>query len=349
MEVQSKSTQKQANPNISTNQNQQHHKKVLVVTPIEELLFFQKGENSTSGINDLILEQTTGAESKINVESEEQKEDANICFKCKGGKDLQKIIDEKNRIYDDCVTFENHSAVQKLILFKHTNHNLSIYYARRAMLSVLEHWDERTVNNYLIQEQGDRLIMLIKLLGFEAIFSCQQLCNSSLMNKLAQLLKYKYLEQTSSSLSNALMEKILNECIKIPLQRLTELYLTEGQLGEAFTGRTTSESDIQQPQLDFALKMCEIFMSSKNAHVLTKMLDLNLLYIPIGLIPVIKQNKQLVWGVGLFCLKFIQFFKANQGLSICQVLYYFILAIVKQIYYYFMLIIVSITNSKKIF
>lgn len=59
------------------------------------------------------------------------------------------MTDEKNRLYDSVVDSEGLNDVGKLILFKQTNHNLAIYYARRIILSLLESWPSNIPNKLL--------------------------------------------------------------------------------------------------------------------------------------------------------------------------------------------------------
>jgi len=51
---------------------------------------------------------------------------------------MQNLVDDKNKLYDEFIDFENLNKVGKLICFKQLSHNLVILYARRIVLSLIE-------------------------------------------------------------------------------------------------------------------------------------------------------------------------------------------------------------------
>ena len=263
---------------------------------------------------------------------ETEKEDPNICFKCRGEKELQILFDEKNTTYDSCVEFDLVNSVGKVILFKQTNFNLAIYYARRAILSVLEFWPEDKIN--FIIENSEMSLNFLKLISFEGIFSSSTLQNNILLNRVCKLLA-KYLDDNVLSKNKMIcsfIDKIFEECVIKPIKELENKYLGDGAKSKKkknlskdktepednvnyFTGRLNNESEINLPFLDFSLKIAELFIKSKNPEVYKKIIRFDLLFSFLGLITVIRQNKSLGWGLMIFSMKFIDFLKKNHDLN----------------------------------
>jgi len=92
------------------------------------------------------------------------------------------------------VDSESLNDVGKLILFKQTNHNLAIYYARRIILSLLESWPANIPNKLLAKK--DTAINFLKLISFEGIFSSSAFSNNTLIFRVQKLVK-KYFESSS--------------------------------------------------------------------------------------------------------------------------------------------------------
>ena len=72
-------------------------------------------------------------------------------------------------MYDACIDFEGLNSIGKIILFKQTNRNLSILYARRVILRLLE-LEKEDKENFLLENE-ELAIKYLKLIYFEAIFN----------------------------------------------------------------------------------------------------------------------------------------------------------------------------------
>lgn len=242
-----------------------------------------------------------------------EKEDANACFKCKGDKEQNNITEEKNRLYDNSIDFEAMNRIGKIILFKQTNYNFSIYHARRAILTLLNNWNSNLED--LFFENTEELLRFMKLICFEAIYSSSTFCNNSLINNLKNLLlSFFELQKTNKKVSEFL-DLIFNKCVLEPLFDLQKKYLNPNPEKQekltSFTGRINNECEIDAPFLDFSLWLAQIYFNSNNEEVSCKMLRLDILYVILGLLTVIKQNKSLGWGMIAFCLDFLEFLKQN--------------------------------------
>jgi len=71
--------------------------------------------------------------------------------------------------------------------------------------------------------------------------------------------------------------------------------------------------ELDQPFLEYALKLIDIIIFSKNLEFGNKILHIDLLYIILGLITVIRQNKFLGWSMMIFSMKFIKFISSRLG------------------------------------
>ena len=98
---------------------------------------------------------------------------------------MQSLIEEKNRIYDGCIEFEGLNNIGKIILFKQTNRNLSILYARRVVLRLLEL--EKEEKEIFLLENSEIAIKYLKLVYFEAIFNSSQFCNNELLLRVSRI------------------------------------------------------------------------------------------------------------------------------------------------------------------
>ena len=244
-----------------------------------------------------------------------EKEEANSCFKCKGEKEQNNINDEKNRLYDNSIEFEGLNRIGKIILFKQTNYNFSIYHARRAMLTLLHNWNSNLES--LFFENTDKLLRFMKLICFEAIYSSAIFCNNTLINQMKSLLlKFFELQKTNKKVADFL-DVIFEKCIVEPISELQKKYLVQGsekhnaEKASGFTGRINNECEIDAPFLDFSLWLAHIFFNSQNEEVSGKLLRLDLLYTILGLLTVLRQNKSLGWGMIVFSLDYLEFLKQN--------------------------------------
>lgn len=194
-----------------------------------------------------------------NQQLEIEKEDANACFKCKGEKEMQSLIEEKNRMYDACIEFEGLNNIGKIILFKQTNRNLSILYARRVILRLLEL--EKEDKEIFLLENQELAVKYLKLVYFEAIFNSSQFCNNELLLRVSRIMTY-YLEKAETNEKIAeFVELILKTCIVEPLEELEKKYLSNNEKkGECFSGMISSESNLEQPYLEFSLHLATLFM-----------------------------------------------------------------------------------------
>jgi len=288
----------------------------------EKIIEETEKESIMENTDEKVLEDSTDQKKDLEEEPQEaelivddvEKEEANSCFKCKGDKEQNNINDEKNRLYDNSIEFEGLNRIGKIILFKQTNYNLSIYHARRAVLTLLQNWNSNLES--LFFENTDQLLRFMKLISFEAIYSSAIFCNNSLINQMKNLLlKFFDLQKNNKKVSDFL-NFIFEKCVVEPLFELQKKYLSQAsdkhaEKSSSFTGRINNECEIDAPFLDFSLWLAHIFFNSSNEEISGKMLRLDLLYIILGLLTVIKQNKSLGWGMIVFCLDYLEYLKQN--------------------------------------
>lgn len=222
---------------------------------------------------------------------------------------MQSLIEEKNRIYDSCIEFEGLNHIGKIILFKQTNRNLSILYARRVLLSLLE--QEKEERELFLLENPEMAIKYLKLVYFEAIFNSSQFCNNELLLRVSRIVSYLIEKSETNEKIGEFVELLYKTCIMEPLEELDKKYLNcnESKKKEFFSGMISSESNLEQPYLEFSLHLASLFMKSKNPKMMTKMMKLQILYTLIGLVTKIKGNKSLGWGLLIFCLNYTQFLR----------------------------------------
>ena len=236
-----------------------------------------------------------------------EKEEPNTCFKCKGEKEMQYLLEEKNSLYDILIDFEGLNKIDKIILFDKTNYNLGIYYARRSILRLFEIWPE-DVENFLLKDV-DLMLKFLKFICFEGIFSSASFCNNILLNRVCNLFN-NYFEKNDKI--KEFNDKIFENFVLEPIFNLEKRYvINENKSGNGYIGKLNNEEEIELASLDFSLKIAELFMKSKNKLISKKMVRLDLLYSILGLITVIKQNKFLGWGVMVFTINFTKFLEEN--------------------------------------
>jgi hypothetical protein len=232
-------------------------------------------------------------------------------------------------MYDQAIDFEGFNNVGKIILFKQTCHNLAIYYARRAVLNLLEQWPEADSN--LILDDKEAALKFLKMVSFEAIFSSSTYCNNSLLIRLRTLLtKYYELEATHKTIAS-FNESLFAECVVAPIKDLETKYLKDKQIiipkkpkanaandkdknalsGNFFTGRINNETELDLPFIDFSLWITQIMFNSTNPAVYSKALRPDLLFSVFGLLTTVRQNKALGWGMAIFSLNFLEFLRVK--------------------------------------
>ena len=258
-------------------------------------------------------------ENKVQIEKAER-EEPNICFKCKGEKDFQKICEKKNKLYDLSVDTEKASSLNKVIIFKQTNHNLSIYNARRAVLSLLELWPKKELSKNFILKSAEIYVPLFKLLTFEGIFSSNTFCNNKLLVRVSKLMIKYFDEISNEKIISDFIDKIFEKCVLNPIFALEEKFSkkkeekTTKNLNEEnnenrilYNGKINDENEMDIPFLDFSLKLAELFIKSNSHRVYAKMLRFDLLFSLLGIATIINDNKELLWGLMLFIMKFTDF------------------------------------------
>ena len=266
-----------------------------------------------------VLVEEENQEVKKQVEFEVEKEDPNPCFKCKSEKDMVNAIEEKNKLYDELIDFEDTNDVGKLIIFKHLNYNLLVFYARRAVLNLLEKWPQDVENNFLVEEKSqNEFLELIKRLSVEAIFSSCSFGNNDLLNRMKNLFNLLFTSDEKSTKGvSVLVEKLYKEHVEnalSALEKVAKSSIEDKDAAGKFNTRLPSEIDIQQPCLDYSLWILQNMLSSSSATIKAKALRLDLLYLLFGLIPSIKNNKYLLWGVLVFCLKILNAIREDVGI-----------------------------------
>jgi len=268
----------------------------------------KKEEESSEEYEDIEETEEVAVVTK-NAEFEIEKEDPNPCFKCKSEKDIVNAMEEKNRIYDELIDFEDTNDIGKLIIFKHLNYNILVFYARRAVLNLLEKWPQGVENNFVVDDKSQtEFLELIKRLSIEAIFSSCTFGNNSLLNRIKGLFNFVF--TTSSSLVDKLYSEHVEKSLQI-LERIVKSNAEEKDAGGKFNTRLPSEIDIEQPCLDYSLWVLQNMLTSTSANVKAKALNVETLYTIFGLIPAIKNNKYLLWGVLVFCLRIINAIREN--------------------------------------
>lgn len=190
------------------------------------------GEGEREGIVDVVGENEKKEGERRREEEEEaeeqeekeeiedvEKEEANSCFKCRGEKEIGGLSEEKNRLYDSLVDVEGSNRIGKIILFKQTSHNLTIYYARRALLLLLE----SSATLPLLPTQS--LLRFIKLLSFEAIFSSSVFCDSALLIRLRTFLLSLFKRANDNPKLVPIIDILFQNTVLNPLSELESKYL----------------------------------------------------------------------------------------------------------------------------
>ena len=288
---------------------------------IKERKSGKKGENKSEseeeeGVESQEEEFDEGEKVAANKpEFEIEKEDPNPCFKCKSEKDMTNVIEEKNKLYDELIDFEDTNDIGKLIVFKHLNYNILIFYARRAVLNLLEKWPKDVENDFLVDEKSQgEFLGLIKRLSIEAIFSSCSFGNNDLLNRIKNLFNFVFSAEAKSEQGVSFVDKLFQEHVEQSLNSLEKIVKSHistdnKDAGGKFNTRLPSEIDIEHPCLDYSLWVLQNMLNSPNVRA--KALKLDILYTLFGLIPAIKNNKYLLWGVLVFCLKVVNAVREN--------------------------------------
>lgn len=294
---------------ISLNQNEAKEEN------IEENAAEKEGKPGVLANEEAVAEEEIVEETAPELFVEDiEKEEPNACFKCKGDKEQSAITEEKNRLYDNSIDFESMNRIGKIILFKQTNYNFSIYHARRAVLTLLNNWNANI--EAFILENTDQLLRFMKLICFEAIYSSAIFCNNALINKIKDLLTKFFDLQKENAKIREFLSLLFEKCVVESIFDLQKRHLQGASEKSrektlAFTGRINNECEIEAPFLDFSLWLSHLYFNSVHEEIHEKMLRLDLLYVILGLLTVLKQNKSLGWGMITFCLDYLEFLKAN--------------------------------------
>ena len=256
-----------------------------------------------------------------------EKEDANPCFRCKGEKELQAATEEKNKNYDELLDFEGMNRIGKLVLFKQLCYNLSIFYARRTLLNLLERWSDdvpiQMINEPALQTP---FLTFIKLVSNEGIFSSSSFCNNDLIRKIRKILENIFGKESQNKVLSGFIDKLISEGVRQPIDQLAKKFADhaaqtkKGGKGKGaddskdttyYSGKNTNESEIAEPNLDYSLWLAQTVLNSSSESVKKRIYNLDVLYQLFGFIPSIRFNRSLLWGVLIFCLDVLDKFITN--------------------------------------
>ena len=286
---------------------------------------------------------------EIQIELDVEKEDANPCFRCKGERELQNIADEKNKLYDDLIDFEGMNKIGRLVLFKRLTHNLSILYARRIIVNLLENWSEDSKVTFITDPAlFPKFLRFLKLTTVEAMFSSTNFCNNTLINKIEKII-HKFLMKESSSGDSSFVNTFFDQVVLKPVVEIENTYgikldkatvvkdkkeepsasLSKKAKKKAarqpksnkvkieqkfYSGSIANETEIDTSSLDYSLWMAQVLLQSSSETISRKIYRIDFLYLLLGIIPSIRNNRSLLWGVLIFALNMIDKFTTKTDL-----------------------------------
>ena len=294
--------------------------------------------------------ETQGAEAEEQVifESEEEgellgpqddidieKEDANPCFKCQGEKELQNVSESRNRRYDELLAFESMNQIGKIILFKQLNYSLAIFYARRILLNLIEKWsDDKPIFFITDSKYHLKFITFLKLVCNEAMLSSGTFCNNTLILNVRKILESLFTKEANNAEISNFINVLFTESVTKPLEELEKSYLLKpiakskaeqpqqgkksqkkkGSTRRVYTGKEILEFQIDRPSLEHSLLIAHIFLNSDKEHASKRMHRFDVLFQLFGIIPIIRNNRSLLWGAQIFALNMIDKFLNNLSL-----------------------------------
>ena len=286
----------------------------------------QAAEQEEQIIFDSDDEDANGPQDDFDIE----KEDPNPCFKCQGEKELQNVSEQRNRKYDDLIAFESMNQIGKLILFKQLNYSLTILYARRILLNLVEKWSD-DIPMYFITDSKyhAKFIAFLKLVVNEAMLSSGTFCNNNLILHVQKILNALFAKEAGNPEVAKFIDVLLAESVFKPLEELEKNYVTKPAAGakkaaktekkddknaltvKSYSGRELPEFEIDRPSLEYSILIAGFFLNSDKESVSKRVLRFDILYKLFGLIPVIKNNRSLLWGTQVFALNMIDRFISN--------------------------------------
>ena len=308
----------------------------------------KKTEGAEETIEEIKIEEAPAKDAAPDSEDDEvvkqeldfdiEKEDANPCFRVKGEKELQNLADEKNKLYDDLIDFESMNKIGRLVLFKKLTHNLSVFYARRIIIHILENWsDDSKVVFVTDKTLFPKFLRFLKLTTVEATFSSTNFCNNHLINKVEKILHKLLSKESRIGGESAFNEVFFDQVIMNPIVsienefgiRLNKILGADDKSNKKkksarrkkikvnqkfYTGSISNENDIENPSLDYSLWMAQVMLLSPAEETSKKVYRLDLLYLLLGIIPSIRNNRSLLWGVLIFALNMIDKFTTKPDL-----------------------------------
>lgn len=129
-----------------------------------------------------------------------------------------------NAVYDSLTTIEGLSFSTQMIVFKQTNYNLALLFARRSLLNMMMNWPkgQTLFSNDAAKEN---FFKLVKILCNEAIFSSNALCNRKLLFDVANMLKHFLTHLEDYNLKETFVDEFLERMILTPVTQLEERWL----------------------------------------------------------------------------------------------------------------------------
>ena len=180
-------------------------------------------------LEDPVTFETQEEEEEPNAdESAVEKEDPNPCFRCQGESELQKANTEKNRKYDALIAFESLDQIHKLILFKQLNYSLTVYYARRVLLNLIEKWSDDIPMHFITDSNHhQKFIMFLKLVINEAAHASGTFCNNTLINHIKKILESLFSKESTNKDISHFLDVLLSESVIKPLEDLEKTYVVK--------------------------------------------------------------------------------------------------------------------------
>jgi hypothetical protein len=137
----------------------------------------------------------------------------------------------------------------------------------------------------------------VKILANEAIFSSNELCNRTLLYEISDALTHLLTHSADYCLEPSFVDEFINELIVNPISQLEEKWLKNCKGDAAFNhSKSAGEQEIETPNIEITLWLIQV-LNRADKKLANKIRRFSILFKIIGLIPHVKGNKELVWGM----------------------------------------------------
>jgi len=154
-----------------------------------------------------------------------------------------------------------------MIVFKQTNYNFSLLYARRSLLNIIRNWPKGVP---LIQEnnkeQRENLFKFFKIIANEAIYSSNELCNRKLVFQISDTIQFLLSNEKHYVLDEHFVDDFISSLITGPIDELKCKYLDKNTGNFSHT-KSTGEQSIENPNIEIALWLIQVIASTSKTKI----------------------------------------------------------------------------------